>query len=80
MTRPAAASILALTAAAGVLVGCTGPHPFIRSGDQKAVEVGYSGDISSAWPLARQHCAQYDRVARLADRGLDTADFDCVPR
>ena len=81
MSRTAAtvASILLLTAAAA-LSGCNGPHPYVREGDQKSVQVGYSGDVATAWPLARRHCAQYDRVPRLVDPGLVVAYFDCVPR
>jgi len=36
--------------------------------------------VASALPLARQHCAKYDRVPRLSDPGLDVAIFDCVHR
>ncbi|HEV8678340.1 MAG TPA: hypothetical protein VGQ90_03105 [Stellaceae bacterium] len=61
-----------------VLTGCTGPHPSIREGNAISVEIGYSGDIASAWPLARKHCAQFERVPRLVDPGLDRAIFDCV--
>lgn len=63
-----------------MLAGCAG-HPFIRSADADSVEVGYGGsDVASAWPLARQHCAQFGRVARLIDPGLDVASFKCDPR
>lgn len=71
---------VALLALATMLAGCAG-HPFIRSADADSVEVGYGGsDVASAWPLARQHCAQFGRVARLIDFGLDVASFKCDPR
>lgn len=68
-------SMLALALAG---TGCSGPQPFIRDGDAKSVEVAYYGDVATALPLARKHCAQYERVPQLIDRGLDTAIFDCV--
>jgi hypothetical protein len=65
--------------------GCTSPHPYIRQGDAKSVDVGYYGDAASALPLATQHCARYERVAKLVDAGSDaggieSAIFECLPR
>jgi len=81
MNRPAAIVLtLAVGAAGAVLAGCNAPHPNIRDGDMNSVEVSYGGDVASALPLARQHCAKYDRVPRLSDPGLDVAIFDCVHR
>jgi hypothetical protein len=68
-----AALVLLLAVAA-----CSGPHPFVRQGDTKSVEISYSGDVSTALPLARQHCARFERVPRLVNAGPDIADFDCV--
>lgn len=86
MTRSIAVAALAFAAsAAGALSGCAGPHPAIRSGDANSVEVIYGGDAASALPLARQHCAQFERVPRLVSTGpdsggsADTAVFNCVP-
>ena len=79
--RPAAIVLtVAVVAACPALSGCTAPHPAIRSGDANSVEVSYGGAVESAQPLARRHCAQYDRVPRLSDAGLDVAIFDCVHR
>jgi hypothetical protein len=82
MTRSIAAVFLALaTGAAGATVsGCTGPHPFVRDGNANSVEVVYGGDVASAMPAARQHCAQFERVPRLVNAGADIAVFDCVGR
>ena len=66
-----------LLAAAGLLAACSS-QPFVKGGDARSVEIGYSGDIDSTIVLARRHCAQYEREARLADRTIDTAFFDCV--
>jgi hypothetical protein len=74
---------LAFSAVAAALAACSGPSPNIREGNADKVQVNYSGDVATAWPLARKHCAQYERVPRLADvgigaSGLDLADFDCI--
>ncbi|HEV2335568.1 MAG TPA: hypothetical protein VGS13_08735 [Stellaceae bacterium] len=79
MTRPSAAVALAFALGAA-LSGCVEPHPFIVEGDAKSVSVTYSGDVANALPLARQHCAQFERVPQLVDPGVDTAEFDCVRR
>ncbi len=78
MTRSIAAVVLATSAAGAALCGCNGPHPFVRKGDANSVEISYGGDPASALPLARQHCAQYERVPRLVDAGVGLAIFDCV--
>ena len=81
MNRPAAVVLtLAVGAACAALSGCTAPHPAIRSGDANSVEVSYGGTVASALPLARQHCAQYERVPRLVNTGADLAVFECVGR
>jgi len=73
--QPLTAALLA----AGVFA-CSGPHPTVREGDANSVEVGFAGDVASAWPVARRHCAQYEKVPQLVDAGLDRAIFDCVRR
>jgi hypothetical protein len=78
MTRSIAAVVLATSAGSAALCGCNGPHPFVRKGDANSVEIIYSGDPANALPVARQHCAQYERVPRLVDAGFDLAIFDCV--
>ena len=55
-----------------------GPGPFVREGNAESVEIGFSGDLSNAMPLARKHCAQFERVPRYAMGALDGAVFDCV--
>ena len=65
--------------ATATLAGCTTPHPFVVSADEKSVDIGYSGDPAAALPVARNHCAAYQRVPRLAYTGDSIAYFDCVP-
>ena len=74
---------LTFGAVVAALTACNAPKPNIREGDADTVQVSYGGDVATAWPLARKHCAQYERVPRLADvgageNGLDLANFDCI--
>jgi hypothetical protein len=86
MSRSIAVLGLALASgitAAAVLAGCNASRPNIREGNADSVQVSYGGDVATAFPLARKHCAQFERVPRLADvgigeSGLDLANFDCV--
>jgi hypothetical protein len=58
--------------------GCTGPKPFLLQGDANSAQVGYSGEIEGATLVARQHCAQYERVPRFLEAQENVAFFDCV--
>jgi len=80
MNRSFAAAVLILAASALGGSGCTAPHPYIHDGNASGVEVRYSGDVASALPLATKHCAQFERVPRLVDPGLDVAVYNCVRR
>ena len=57
---------------------CTGPKPFLLQGDANSAQVGYSGDIDGATLVARQHCAQYERVPHFLEAEENVAFFDCV--
>jgi hypothetical protein len=57
---------------------CTGPKPFLLQGNSSSAQVGYSGAIEDATLVARQHCAQYERVPRFLEAQENVAFFDCV--
>jgi hypothetical protein len=79
MGRTAAIVVmLALGTTGDMLSGCTAPRPTLHSGDANSVEVSYAGDVASTLPVARRHCAQFERVPRLVDAGTDLAIYDCV--
>jgi len=74
MQKSAAVIVLALT-----LAGCLIPaSPSVHHGDADSVEVTQAGDVAKAWPLAKRHCAQFERVPRFIDTDGETARFDCV--
>ena len=52
----------------------------MRAGDSNSVEIGYSGDPETALPIARRHCAQFEKAPRLVDAGANVAVFNCVAR
>lgn len=52
----------------------------MRAGDANSVEIGYSGDVETALPIARRHCAQFEKAPRLVDAGANIAVFNCIGR
>jgi len=72
--------IFLLLLTVGILAGCAGPKPFVREGNADSVAIGYSGDVASTLPLARAHCARFERVPHLVETTIETADYDCVGR
>jgi hypothetical protein len=70
----------ALVMLAVTVAGCLEPQPHIRGGDADSVEIEYGGDVARAMPLARQHCAQFERIPRLVESDLETATFECRAR
>jgi hypothetical protein len=70
--------LLGLVLACGVATGCEGPKPFLLQGDADSAEVGYGLDLAGAADVAKKHCAQYERVSRLAEAQENIAYFDCV--
>jgi hypothetical protein len=76
MTRLAARfSLLALSALLGA---CAQHHAIAMRGNANGVMINYVGDVSDTLPVARQHCAQYERVPVLRLNKDDYATYDCV--
>lgn len=67
----------AIAALALALAACN-TRPFMRQGDADSVEVGYAGDVEMAFPVARKHCARFERVPQLVEFRIDTAYFNCI--
>ncbi|HVH80826.1 MAG TPA: hypothetical protein VM782_15630 [Stellaceae bacterium] len=66
----------------GVLTaGCTLDHQdtALRGGPD-GVDIGYAGDINETLPLARQHCARYERVPLFRQAKENHAYYACVPK
>jgi hypothetical protein len=75
---PCVSAILFLALIGAAISACGGPGPFVREGSANSVEIGFSGDLSNAMPLARKHCAQFERVPRYLMPTLDGGIFECV--
>ena len=63
-----------------LLAGCTLPHQdaALRGGPD-GVDIGYAGDLNETLPLARQHCARYERGPVLREAKENHAYYACVP-
>jgi hypothetical protein len=69
--------IRALVLCGSLLAGCSGPKPFLLSGDAQRAEVGYATDPTTTLPLAKAHCAAYERVPRLLQARQNIAYYQC---
>lgn len=47
-------------------------------GNADGVVISYVGDIANTLPIARQHCARYERVPVLHDAKENHAVYFCV--
>jgi hypothetical protein len=77
-----------LTMSAAILAAlcatsCVSSRALIKEGDANSVTItDNAGDVDKALPLARQHCEEYGRAARLNfdDVEENLVKFDCVKR
>lgn len=70
---------LALLAIAALLAGCDIPHQdAAMQGGVDGVIINYVGDLNETLPLARQHCARYERVPLLRQTKDNYAYYSCV--
>jgi hypothetical protein len=74
--RLAAAALLGTFAAS--LSGCLPHQEAAIRGGPDGVLISYAGDVSATLPLARQHCAQFERVPVLTVAKENTAKYVCV--
>jgi hypothetical protein len=66
-----------LIVAGAAATGCT-TKPFLSSGDANSAAVGFAGgNLAAATAVAEDHCARYERVARLLETQEDVAYFEC---
>ena len=69
---------LALLLGGSLLAGCGGgPKPFLLSGDAQRAEIGYAEDPATTLPLAKAHCAAYERQPRLLQAQQNIAYYQC---
>ena len=76
--HPVGAWISLLVLVGSLSIGCTGPKPFLLQGDASSAQVGYGGDVESATIIAKQHCAQFERVPYFLEAQENIAFFECV--
>lgn len=54
------------------------PQDVAMQGNADGVVISYVGDIANTLPIARQHCARYERVPVLHDAKENHAVYFCV--
>jgi hypothetical protein len=73
-----AAAVFGLALAAP-LAACTLPHQDVAMrGTADWVLINYAGDVSDTLPIARRHCAQYERQPELRQAKDNSALYMCV--
>lgn len=63
---------------AAALGGCVEHHDVAMFGNAEGVSINYVGDVAETAPLARRHCAQYERQAVLRSAKDETAVYACI--
>lgn len=70
-------TLFALGLAGALLLGCAG-RPFLLNGDADSADVGYGSDPAATLPIAKAHCARYERVPRLLQAQENVAYYECA--
>ena len=71
------ANVLCLAALSAALLGCE-HHDVAMRANADGVLISYVGDVSETLPIARQHCAQYEREPVLRGTKDNTAIYSCI--
>ena len=61
-----------------LLAGCLPTQNAAMHGGPDGVSINYVGDVGATLPIARQHCARYERVPVLASTKDNTVTYACV--
>ena len=70
---------LAALAVGSLLGACTTqPQDIAMSGGVDGVIINYVGDIANTLPIAKQHCARYERVPVLHQTTPDHVVYFCI--
>lgn len=72
--------LVAALLAAAAATACRQTQAFILSGDAAGAEISYADSPAETLALARQHCAQFEKVPHLMSSGTNVAVYHCVPR
>ena len=69
---------LAVVAVGVLLAGCLPHENVAMQGDSGGVIINYVGNVADTLPLARRHCAQYERLPVLHKTEDERAVYFCV--
>jgi hypothetical protein len=63
---------------AAALGGCLQAQNHVMTGDENQVRIQYYGDIDATAPMARQYCAQFERVPQRRESDVDSVTYACI--
>jgi hypothetical protein len=66
------------TALCTAIGGCFTHQDVAMSGNADGVMINYVGNVAETLPLARRHCAQYEREPVLRVARDNTATYACI--
>jgi hypothetical protein len=69
--------LLLLTVSA-FAVGCEQKQDVAMNGNADSVTINYVGELSDTLPIARRHCAQYEKIPVLRASKDNYATYACV--
>lgn len=69
---------LAALLAGAIVAGCAPREDRVMAGNADTVAIRFSGDVRQTLPLARQYCAQYERVPQQRDINDDIVNYACI--
>jgi len=61
-----------------LLGGCTPPQDVAIQGGPDGVIIRYVGDVADTLPIAKQHCARYERVPMLHETKEERVVYFCI--
>jgi hypothetical protein len=69
-----------MTLAIGSLLGAcaTPPKDVAMQGNADGVIISYVGDVADTLPIAKQHCARYERVPVLHETKEERVVYFCI--
>ena len=76
--KPARLAAVAVCGALGACAGGMAHQDAAIRGTADWVIVSYVGDVNETVPIARQHCAQYERIPVFRQTKDNSAVYGCV--
>ena len=69
---------LGATVLVAASAGCLPYQNTAMYGNADGVAISYAGDVAETMPIARRHCAQFERQPVLRNTTADTVFYACI--